>query len=394
MSPPKPPQPADRVIAPGLAFPRVLSASGVRTLDAVPWMNRDLRGLRGAEAFAPETLQDIAVPLDWSGQAALAFLRSHTQQNALNPRADARNVTQLDLRGALEEIGTRLRDQGLAAGYFVRPEDAALFTDEITCLLLLQMAAFSSAEIAADAPVPSPGLKSQRRRLTPETPGLADLLMERDVERSGTARVELVLSKEFLKSAEDGLGARGEFARTTLHRVAECLREGADAVVSYTDVDSPDTDVSSPDGLGSGESLSGMTLSLPEATLNLARFLAPDGRFHLALFCHAVHLLITALEISISARASEGRAAHALASRRPLALGFANLGALLMESGLPYDAERSRSIAGAIAAVLCGEALAQSARIAETCRPLNDRAEVTPAADALRCGGSMQGLRA
>ena len=50
---------------------------------------------------------------------------------------------------------------------------------------------------------------------------------------------------------------------------------------------------------------------------------------------------------------------------RPLGLGYANLGALLMHQGLPYDSEEGRSTAAAVSAIMCGEAYLQSARIAE-----------------------------
>src|ERR1700758_4777234 len=55
---------------------------------------------------------------------------------------------------------------------------------------------------------------------------------------------------------------------------------------------------------------------------------------------------------------------------RPLGLGYANLGALLMNFGLPYDSDAGRDFAATLTAILCGEAYLQSARIAETARPL------------------------
>src|SRR4029077_8015548 len=54
---------------------------------------------------------------------------------------------------------------------------------------------------------------------------------------------------------------------------------------------------------------------------------------------------------------------------RPLGLGYANLGALLMSLALPYDSDGGRDMAGAITALMCGEAYAQSARIAERLGP-------------------------
>jgi ribonucleotide reductase alpha subunit len=54
---------------------------------------------------------------------------------------------------------------------------------------------------------------------------------------------------------------------------------------------------------------------------------------------------------------------------RPLGLGYANLGALLMSMALPYDSDGGRDVAAAITALMCGEAYAQSARIAERMGP-------------------------
>jgi ribonucleoside-diphosphate reductase alpha chain len=55
---------------------------------------------------------------------------------------------------------------------------------------------------------------------------------------------------------------------------------------------------------------------------------------------------------------------------RPLGLGYANLGALLMAAGLPYDSDAGRDYAACVTAIMCGEAYLQSSRIAEQCEPL------------------------
>src|SRR5579859_6425874 len=63
---------------------------------------------------------------------------------------------------------------------------------------------------------------------------------------------------------------------------------------------------------------------------------------------------------------------------RPLGLGYANLGALLMAAGLPYDSDAGRDYASCVTAIMCGEAYLQSSRIAEQCSPL------TPATEAVK----------
>ncbi len=62
---------------------------------------------------------------------------------------------------------------------------------------------------------------------------------------------------------------------------------------------------------------------------------------------------------------------------RPLGLGYANLGALLMASGLPYDSDAGRDYAACVTAIMCGEAYLQSSKIAELCQPLAPATEAT-----------------
>ncbi len=101
------------------------------------------------------------------------------------------------------------------------------------------------------------------------------------------------------------------------------------------------------------------------ASLNLMKFRRPDGEFDVDCFRHAVSVTITAMEIWVD-NASYPTPAIERNSHdfRPLGLGYANLGALLMARGLPYDSEPGRAYAAAITALMCGEAYATSARIA------------------------------
>ena len=102
------------------------------------------------------------------------------------------------------------------------------------------------------------------------------------------------------------------------------------------------------------------------SSLNLKSFLLPHGEFDVASFRRAVEAMILAQEILVD-NAAYPTASIAVNSHdyRPLGLGFANLGGLLMSMGVPYDSDRGRAIAGAITAVMCGQAYLTSARIAE-----------------------------
>jgi ribonucleoside-diphosphate reductase alpha chain len=109
------------------------------------------------------------------------------------------------------------------------------------------------------------------------------------------------------------------------------------------------------------------------ASLNLMKFLREDGSFDCDAFKHAVGVFITAQEIIVS-NASYPTEAIARNSEkfRPLGLGYANLGATLMRLGFPYDSEQGRAWAGAITAIMTGEAYAQSARIAKVKGPFEE----------------------
>jgi ribonucleoside-diphosphate reductase alpha chain len=106
------------------------------------------------------------------------------------------------------------------------------------------------------------------------------------------------------------------------------------------------------------------------ASLNLLKFLGPNGQFDSEGFGHAVDVTITAQEILVdNASYPTEKIARNSHDYRPLGIGYANLGALLMSLALPYDSDAGRDFCGAITALMTGESYAQSARIAERMGP-------------------------
>ena len=101
------------------------------------------------------------------------------------------------------------------------------------------------------------------------------------------------------------------------------------------------------------------------ASINLMKFVDERGEFDPIAFRAAVRTMITAQEIVVddSSYPTERIAKNSHAFR-PLGLGYANLGALLMSRGLPYDSDAGRDYAAAITALMTGEGYAQSARVA------------------------------
>ncbi len=106
------------------------------------------------------------------------------------------------------------------------------------------------------------------------------------------------------------------------------------------------------------------------ASLNLLKFLGADDTFDVAAFRHAIEIVFTAQEILVG-NADYPTPGIAETSRafRQLGLGYANLGALLMALGLPYDSDGGRAWAGAVTALMTGHAYATSARLANRMGP-------------------------
>src|SRR5580692_9648521 len=127
------------------------------------------------------------------------------------------------------------------------------------------------------------------------------------------------------------------------------------------------------------------------ASLNLMRFVSPAGMFDIAAYRHAVTVMTTAMEILVDNSGypteSISRNSH---DYRPLGLGYANLGALLMSFGLPYDSEAGRDLAAAMTAIMCGQSYLQSAIIAAQCPPIASATPLTASVE--HQGGACPGF--
>jgi len=112
------------------------------------------------------------------------------------------------------------------------------------------------------------------------------------------------------------------------------------------------------------------------SSLNLLKFMDGQGAFDVESFRRAVDVMISAQEIIIdSASYPTEKIDQNSREYRPLGLGYANLGALLMYNGLAYDSDEGRDYAAAITSAMCGEAYLQSARIAARKGPFAGYAE-------------------
>ncbi len=109
------------------------------------------------------------------------------------------------------------------------------------------------------------------------------------------------------------------------------------------------------------------------ASLNLMKFYDAESGFDVESFKHACEVVISGMEIIVGNASYPtpkiGENSHKF---RPLGIGYANLGALLMARGLPYDSDAGRDYAAAITALMSGASYAQSARIAEAMGPFDE----------------------
>ncbi len=106
------------------------------------------------------------------------------------------------------------------------------------------------------------------------------------------------------------------------------------------------------------------------ASLNLTKFLDEQGQFDIEGYRRAIEIFFIAQEILVD---FSSYPTHDIAKNshdyRPLGLGYANLGTLLMLQGIPYDSEKGRAVAGALTSILCGHAYRTSAQMAGSKEP-------------------------
>jgi len=188
------------------------------------------------------------------------------------------------------------------------------------------------------------------------------------------------VSDEFMKAVENGtdfgLRARstGEIietvdARELFRKVTEAAWACADPGIQYDDTindwhTNPETGrINASNPCSEYMSLDNSSCNL--ASLNLMKFLKDDDTFDADKFAKAVEFVITAMDISICfADFPTDPIGDTTRSYRQLGIGYANLGALLMATGLPYDSEEGRALAAGITSLMTGTAYKRSAELA------------------------------
>nr|WP_085067083.1 vitamin B12-dependent ribonucleotide reductase [Catenuloplanes japonicus] len=172
-----------------------------------------------------------------------------------------------------------------------------------------------------------------------------------------------------LRSRSDNSVISTVNAKSLFRKVALAAWECADPGIQYDDVindwhTNPETGrITASNPCSEYMSLDDSSCNL--ASLNLMKFLKADGGFEIEKFVKSVEFIITAMDISICfADFPTERIGATTRAYRQLGIGYANLGALLMASGLPYDSDGGRTVAGAITSLMTGTAYRRSAELA------------------------------
>src|SRR5438552_3269419 len=206
--------------------------------------------------------------------------------------------------------------------------------------------------------------------------GGADIVSVQYQNANNSVRV----SGEFMRAVDDGksFDLRGRLdgsvvetidAREHVRKMARAACECADPGIQYDDTINdwhtcPETGrITASNPCSEYMHLDNSSCNL--ASLNLLKFLRSDGGFEVAKFARSVELVITAMDISICfADFPTQKIAATTRAYRQLGIGYANLGALLMASGLPYDSAEGRSVAAGITSLMTGTAYRRSAELA------------------------------
>jgi ribonucleoside-diphosphate reductase alpha chain len=197
------------------------------------------------------------------------------------------------------------------------------------------------------------------------------------------------------RAVKDGSPVKTYRARDLMHKIAEATWQCGDPGMQYdTTINRWHTSKNTARINASNPCSEYMFLDNSAcnlASFNLIKFVDAGGTFDIESYRRGVDIMITAMDILID---NSGYPTEKIAQNshdyRPLGLGYANLGALLMAFGLPYDSDAGRDFAAALTAIMCGEAYLQSARLAEKAPMIPSATSLTR--DANRTGGACPGF--
>jgi ribonucleotide reductase alpha subunit len=377
----------------GLEFPRFFSTAGSDPFDQIEWELRDavIGGEKGQVVFEQ---RQVEMPKAWSQQATNIVVSKYFRGHVGSPERE-RSVKQLIGR-VVETITEWARRQK----YFASDEALSAFSQDLKHLLVHQQAAFNSPVWFNCGFEKAPQCSACFINAVDDT--MESILTLAKTEGmlfkygsgTGSNLSSIRSSKELLAGGGTASGPvsfmKGFDAFAGVIKSGGKTRRAAKMVILnaehpdivefinckveeekkawaptvnewHTSANTARINASNPCSEYMFLDDSACNLS----SLNLMTFVGSDGEFDAEAFKAAVRTLITAQEILVDNSSYPTKAieknSHAY---RPLGLGYANLGALLMSRGLPYDSDQGRDFAAAITALMTGEAYAQSARVA------------------------------
>ena len=351
-----------------LSLRRHYSVPGIDPLEAVEWELRDATipdGNGGTRVLHGS----VEAPSSWSRRAT-DLVAGKLSRRTGSPEE------KISVRQLVDRVVETVTRRGLEGGYFETAGDAGVFRAELQHILLRQIACFESSGKARTAErivldVRHPDIESFLRGACHSVRVDDEFMQAVDADVTWTTRA-------------DGRPVQTYRARDLMRRIVDAAWLSGDSGLQY------DTAINSwntcPEAgrLRASHPCSELTFVAGSdcnlASIDLMRFLSPDGAFDVTAFRHVCEIIVTAQDISIDHRARSARK-NAASSRqlRPLGLGYGNLGALLMTLGLPYDSDAGRHLAAALTALMSGAAYAQSARLATAKGPFEDFAPNRPA---------------
>ncbi|MGH2711022.1 MAG: vitamin B12-dependent ribonucleotide reductase, partial [Actinomycetota bacterium] len=476
----------------GLKFRRYFTEDGTHPFDQVEWETRDAvipNFKEGGNAFEQ---REVEFPKSWSQNSTNIVAQKYFRGTLGTPERET------SVRQLVSRVADTIKGWGVKDGYFATEEDANVFGDELTHILVNQKAAFNSPVwfnigvngvpqqasacfiLAVDDEMTSilnwyveegiifkggsgsginlsklrsskeglggggtasgpvsfmrgadasagtikSGGKTRRAAkmviLNADHPDVGDFIwckareeqkaralrdagFDMDLDGKDSASIQyqnannsVRVTQEFidaylddrdwkLKAVKTGEPVQTVRARDLMREIAQAAWECADPGMQYDTIINdwhtcPATDrINASNPCSEYMHLDNSACNL--ASLNLMKFVDEDGSFDIPAFKQAVEVVFTAQEILVgNADYPTEKIGQNAKAFRQLGIGYANLGALLMARGLPYDSEGGRAWAGAITALMTGHSYATSAKIAEHMGPF---AGYAPNADAM-----------
>src|SRR5205809_857142 len=365
----------------GLRIDRRFTREGTHPYDEIEWERRD-SAIPGETGNVFEQ-KAVEVPKFWSQTATNVVASKYFRGKLGSPERES-SVKQM-----VDRVVDTIARAGFEGGYFASAADRDAFADELKYLMVHQHASFNSPvwfNIGVEG-IPQQASACFILSVEDDMHSILDWFRNEGIIFKGGSGSGVNVSR--IRSQKENLSGGGfasgpvSFMRGA-DSVAGSIKSGGTtrraAKMVILDADHPDVhefiwckakEEKKAWALGeAGYDMSINDSACNLASLNLLRFVHSDGEFDVERFRAAVEIVFTAQEILIghsdypTAKIAENARSH-----RQLGLGYANLGALLMQRGLPYDSNEGRAYAAAITALMTGAAYAQSGRIAEAVGP-------------------------